>query len=694
MSRWSDIPLKLKIIVSFSLVLCGTVAALTGATLFLSGRSADEAADALISKTAVSFENRVRLDMAAAISDAEGIAHSVMAERSQPDPRRVAVNRYLASLAHARPDYAGVWVDMADNGFDGDDKTYGVRGEEILGLPNTGRMSLLWLPGEKGAPVADDSEGVSYAEVQEKEYYKAAARAKTSVVTEPYLDDFTRALMTSAAAPVLMDGKVIGVAGVDLSLASLSEVVAAERPYGKGWLAIVSAAGNYVAHPQAERLSKVADDLPPAALAAIRAGQNFGQEVDFAGEQQRLLLQPIRLSPATAPWSILVMVPEASIRADSRQMSLMLLSLGAFCLLAGGLIAWAVSIGIARPVGDMTESMAKLAAGDLTLTVPASGRGDEVGAMGRAVEVFRQAMIAGRDAARAREEEWRAKEARALALARAQSDFEQQVGGLMQSLTASAGDLEQTARALGQIAERGNSEAASVAGSADHSTRNVQTVAAATGQLAASIGDIRRQVQNSVQFADTAVEATRTTDRTVAQLALGADRIGEVVTLIRSIAAQTNLLALNATIEAARAGEAGKGFAVVAGEVKTLAGQTAKATDEIEEQIFAIQSATSNVVDSIRTIGDTIDRLREIAGLIATAVEEQGAATDGIALNIREAADGAAEVAQRTRHIREAAADTGSAAGQVLAAAGGVARQSQTLAGQIASFLGAVRQQA
>ncbi|WP_456152010.1 urea ABC transporter substrate-binding protein [Azospirillum argentinense] len=289
-----------------------------------------------------------------------------------------------------------------------------------------------------------------------------------------------------------------------------------------------------------------------------------------------------------------------------------------------------------------------------------------------------------------REAERKATEERAARLEALTRDFEGKVGRLVQTVSSAAGEMTDTATAMSGTAERSNRLSAAMSQSSAQASMNVQTVATATEELSASIQEIGRQVASSAAIAGKAVADTRRTDAVVQSLADSAARIGQVIGLIQGIAGQTNLLALNATIEAARAGEAGKGFAVVASEVKTLANQTAKATEDISTQVGAIQSATAEAVEAIRAIAGTIAEINEIASAIAAAVEQQGAATREIARNVQEAARGTESVASNIVGVSDAASDTGMAAGQVLGAASQVAGHADELSREVNNFLAEV----
>jgi ABC-type transporter Mla subunit MlaD len=278
-----------------------------------------------------------------------------------------------------------------------------------------------------------------------------------------------------------------------------------------------------------------------------------------------------------------------------------------------------------------------------------------------------------------------------LAMRRLADRFETRVMGLVKTVSSSVGALQATAQTVSAAAQQAGAQTSTVASASDRASANVQTVASAAEELASSIGEISRQVSRAAQVSATAAEEAIRTNTMVEGLARAADRIGEVVSLISSIAGQTNLLALNATIEAARAGDAGKGFAVVAGEVKGLANQTAKATGEISAQISAVQEETRKAVDAIKGIGTVIDQVREISSSIASAVEQQGAATREIAANVQQAAQGTQEVSANIAAATKTIAAAGPGCAQVLSSANDLAANSETLRTEVASFLAEVR---
>jgi methyl-accepting chemotaxis protein len=367
------------------------------------------------------------------------------------------------------------------------------------------------------------------------------------------------------------------------------------------------------------------------------------------------------------------------------------LGLTALALVLGGLLAWVIGRGITRPVAQMTGAMSALAEGKFETEVPARENTDEIGAMAKSVQVFKENMIKARDLAAKELEEAKRREERAQRIEALTREFDAEVAAVLETVASATTELKASATAMTATAEESSRQATAVAAASEQASTNVTTVATATEELSSSIAEITRQVTQSAQIASSAVEESNRTTSTVKGLAEGAAKIGDVVKLINDIAGQTNLLALNATIEAARAGEAGKGFAVVAAEVKNLATQTAKATEEIASQVGMIQSATSGSVAAIETIGGTIGRINEIATTIASAVEEQGAATQEISRNVQQASAGTQEVSSNIGGVSQAAAETGAAASQVLSASDELSRQSETLRRYVDTFLAGVR---
>jgi methyl-accepting chemotaxis protein len=355
-------------------------------------------------------------------------------------------------------------------------------------------------------------------------------------------------------------------------------------------------------------------------------------------------------------------------------------------------IAWMIGRSISRPLGQLGARMRALADGALEGEIPGIARGDEVGAMAATVQIFKDnaVRICGLEKVEA-ETQGRAAAERRAAMESLASDFERSVNGIVSSVSTAAAGMQTTAQSMTATASDASARAATVGAASQSASNNVGTVAAAAEELSSSVAEISRQVTRSSEIASKAVGDAERTNATVQVLSTGAEKIGEVVKLIHSIAAQTNLLALNATIEAARAGESGRGFAVVASEVKALANQTAKATEEISAQVAAMQASTSDAVAAISGITETIAQMSEITVSISTSIEQQGDATREIARNIQSVAAGSNEVSAHIGGVSTAAAATGAAASDVLSNARELDNQSGMLRTAVDEFLTKVR---
>ncbi|OAS26384.1 hypothetical protein A5481_04790 [Methylobacterium platani] len=527
---------------------------------------------------------------------------------------------------------------------------------------------------------------------RQRPWYKAAIAANGPTLTEPYLMAAPPALAITASSPVLDEkGMPVGVLGSAFDLKAVAAMLKTVDKEGRNYAYLVSGSGKILIHPRAELINKP--------LADLLAGADFakgGEPVDSAEDGRPTLTMFTRIAnlPPGLDWYIALSVDKANALAPIRTLTQIL---AVTTLLALVLMAVAVSrlmtLTVARPMQRLVRVLERMAQGQGDGAVAEASRGDEIGAVARAVEAI-TSMVAQKALERA-EIERLAEEAAAAERSRTMTGladgFEQAVGGIVGVVSASSTELQATARTMAATASDAARKSTTMASAAGAAASNVNTVAAAAEELNASILEIGRQVAGSADLARRSVQEADGTGVLVQDLRAAVARIGDVVGLISDIASQTNLLALNATIEAARAGAAGKGFAVVAAEVKALAAQTARATHDISNQIAAIQATTNQAVSSIGGITARIREIDAVAASIATAVEEQGAATQDIVENVGRAARDNDQVTSDIAGMAGAAEETGAAASQVLGAASELSRQSERLAAQVGDFLARVR---
>ncbi|WP_374368148.1 methyl-accepting chemotaxis protein [Dongia sp.] len=418
-----------------------------------------------------------------------------------------------------------------------------------------------------------------------------------------------------------------------------------------------------------------------------------GDKVEMTAKEWRSFSKP----PADLLKGFVTLVVKAaqSHAADrTAQLRLGLIAHGLVVIAAIGLCAFGLSVvgrRVIRPISALTQAMSNLATGDTSAEIPGLGQRDEIGAMASAVEVFKANAVERQRLELAQQAELAARQSRAKVVEELISNFDTKIKDVLNTVTGAASQLNGTAQEMTGAAAESAEKATAVAAASEQASANVKTVAVATDELTKSTNEIGQQVTMSQNIARQAVTEAERTNGTVAGLVETAAKVGEVVELINSIASQTNLLALNATIEAARAGDAGKGFAVVASEVKNLATQTAKATDEIAQQIQAMQSVSGDAANAIKGIGGTIVRIDEIAAAISAAVEEQNVATSEIAGNVQQAARGTEEVSGNIVQVNEAATRTGASAQQVLTASRELTQQAETMRNMVLQFLAEMR---
>ncbi|MEO8317468.1 MAG: methyl-accepting chemotaxis protein, partial [Bradyrhizobium sp.] len=496
------------------------------------------------------------------------------------------------------------------------------------------------------------------------------------------------ALSIFGMTPIVRDGKTL--ANVDVGAAFGKEFVdRAKKRFGID-LAVHSFDGK-----EFKKLSSTFGDgvvATPDELKAVMNGQALRRDATLGGHPAALYLGQIR-NYAWQPVGILEVIKDTTEYEAAAATSQRNLILGTVAILAAAIVlAFLLGRGLSRPLAAITAVMNRLSSGEIDVTIPGSERRDELGTMAAAVDVFRRSMIESRSMREAQEASKQQTELEKKALQRQMADrFEADVKSVVAAVATATTDMQRVAGEI-TLSVSGTSErAAAAAAASEEASASVNTVAAATEELASSVAEIGRQVTHSSQVAENAVQKASQTTEMVASLASAAEKIGDVLRLIGAIASQTNLLALNATIEAARAGDAGRGFAVVASEVKNLASQTAKATEEIAEQVAAIQSATGGCVTAIGGISDTIREISGIATTIAAAVEQQDSATREIARSVQQAATGTSEVSVNVTGASQSADQSRALADNVQAATGQLGRQADALHASVDTFLAGLR---
>jgi len=527
--------------------------------------------------------------------------------------------------------------------------------------------------------------------------------AMTTAITETQLAAYETVNQEAEASRERLEKAVEASAASSGLLSIVRGVRLAETDYvstaGQGNRADVVRGGTERALQTTETLAALLEGSPEAAKVNEIAGLATAYQSEFEAVVAALgdatqAEQEMQASLNTVSALVEdIATDKTQVMQDKKSFNIATIGIGsALAIVLGIALALLIGRSISRPVGALTSVMERLSHNELEVDVPGEDRKDELGAMATTVKIFKDNALQVKRLKREQEEQdKRPAEEKRQTLTQLADEFDRSVGTIVQVVTASASQMESSAQAMTATAQEASSRSQTVARAAEETSNNVQTVAAAADEMHKSIGEIARQVSESTKIAGRAVEEAKRTNRTVSGLAEAAQRIGDVVTLIQDIAEQTNLLALNATIEAARAGDAGKGFAVVASEVKNLAGQTARATEEISQQISDMQGASGNAVEAIAGIGATIGDVSSIANAIASAVEEQGAATQEIARNIQEAASGTGEVSSNIDTVNQAASDTGATASQVLDAAQNLSQQGSALRDQVQKFLNEVR---
>ncbi|MTI08473.1 methyl-accepting chemotaxis protein [Curvivirga aplysinae] len=638
---------------------------------------------------------QIARDLDRAMLAASSVASTFRGIRSSKPEGREAYNNVLNQTMIEFPYLAGAWAGFLNDSLDGKDAEYvGVGGQNDA----QGRYAGYYYNFGNGIVpyLLTGLDGILDTSDPGNTYFNQPYNTQKPIVVDPVLYDIegVDVLLPSFTVPILDEnGKSIGVAGVDMTVNAMSERIGKLEPFEGGSVDLISNKGLWVANHDPELFGKSVeevDDIYKDALPSIQKGEKL---VVADGDFYHLFI-PVNISRTDAPWSVVVNVPASKVtEAADQQRNVMIIG-GIVLVIVVSIILMIIgNVVIKRPMTSTVNVITALEEGNYDVEITGADRQDEIGQVSNALEQFKENAKRMRDLEAERvEAEKRTEAERRQAQLSMADDFESSVGQIVQAVTTSSNHLSGAANDMDSAVKTSQDQTVAVASAAEEASVNVQTVAASTEELSASINEISQQVARSATVASSAVEEVDKTNDMVKVLAEAADRIGEVVGLINDIADQTNLLALNATIEAARAGDAGKGFAVVANEVKSLAKQTANATEEIVQQITAIQGETKNTVKAIGGIGETINNIHDVATTIAAAVEEQEAATREISHSVQQAASGTAEVSANVEGMRNTAENTGAAANQVNQASTELKEQSDHLDSQMRNFLQQIRE--
>ncbi|RCK50240.1 chemotaxis protein [Thalassospira profundimaris] len=724
LSRIKTIQLKIAMVSGACLI--ATIAALVGYNLVSTRISNDYITsevmgivDAQVKETLLNraqFEaKKIEEELDTAFDAARNLAQafSVLADDkaagTPPADRRRQFNAVLERVLEDNKAFNGTYSAWEPNALDGNDAAF--KGNRNMGSDDTGRFLPYWTRNASGdiaiQPLVEyDSSAKHPNGLIKGDWYISPSRTgKENILGPlPYIVQGKSVFLATMSVPVMVDGKFAGVAGADYDLEFVQKLaVSVQQSLYEGQGDVVIMGNNGLIIANSGNAQTIGQDTATvnnrwhSGFEAIEAGKALIR--DDANSPDIEVFAPIETGANQRPWSILISVPREVVQATVNDLENAISSRTSdsiFWSVVVGLVIAAIAIilivlaarSIARPIRQCADFANGIARNDFDQTLHIDQQ-DEVGVLAQALGKMLEDLK--RNIAQRAEDQARAEEDRRKALNSMADEFESSVGGLVSGVTMAATELQATAKSMSQTANTTSERAVVVAAASEQTAKNVQTVASATEELSASFIEIGARVEESTEIIASAVRQALDTNAKVRGLNEAAQKIDEVVLLINDIAGKTNLLALNATIEAARAGDAGKGFAVVASEVKTLATQTARATDEIAGHIKAIQEATGSSAIAIKEISDTISSVNDISTGIASAIQEQTAATQEISRNISQAASGTADVSSNIDDVTRAAGETGGAADEVLTAAAELGKNGTSLMDQVEIFLKTVR---
>jgi methyl-accepting chemotaxis protein len=607
--------------------------------------------------------------------------------------------RVIHDMLKSNPVVNGLWSVYLPDKFDGRDADFA----NFDALHDaSGQFRPYYFRKPDGSIDGEPTSPVSLDKQQDASWFFNSYNKRGFSVSRPYTYEAggNTVVAISFSMPIMRNGEVVGVAGSDMSTMEIARSLMASKPFETGNVYMISENGIWLAHANPAFLGKNIDETHANAAdyAALKEILKNRKGVTLEGYSEALQsdvvreIYPLHISGAEGALYIVANIPTSTIFETAHAITTLIIAVGVVLMLALAIVLWITGRKVIRtPIAATIQTIQSLMGGDYNTRIDFTDRNDEIGEINKALVVFKEASLEREKMAAAQQAEDTKRLRRAEKMEQLINTFSNSVGTLMQSMGGALHGLNDAAQSLSTSAQQTSGQSTAVAAASEQASANVETVAAASEELFASVREIGRQVESSSQIASHAVtQATDTNDK-IEGLARSASQIGEVVKLINDIANQTNLLALNATIEAARAGEAGKGFAVVANEVKSLANQTARATEDITQQIQGIQTETTDAVGAIQKITRTIEDMNAITSSISAAVEEQGAATQEISRNVQEASQGTQEVSSNIAGVSTAANTTKDASDSVFVSAKQLQDEADRLQRDVDDFLTGIR---